>query len=307
MAIIKGMNKQSAAVLMVMGSALSLQFGAAIGTQLFPLNGPWAVTSLRLFIAGLIMCLVIRPRLRSWTKKQWIAVLLLGLSLGGMNSLFYASIELIPLGTAVTIEFLGPLIFSAVLARTLKNGLCVALAFLGMALLGIDSLSGETLDPLGVIFAAVAGIFWVCYILASKKIGQLIPGTSGLAVALIIGAVAVFPLGATHMGPIFQTPTLLILALGTALLGSLIPYSLELSALRRLPAPIFSILLSLEPAFAAAVGWILLDQTPTAFKWAAIILVIAASIGVTWEPKKMLVDAPLHSKCNAKRRVHTPS
>lgn len=292
---------------MVMGSALSLQLGAAIGMQLFPYIGPWAVTSLRLLIAGLLMCLIIRPRVRFWTKKQWIAVGLLGLSLGGMNSLFYASIELIPIGTAVTIEFLGPLIFSAALARTLKNGVCVAIAFLGMALLGIDSFNGEALDLLGVIFAAVAGIFWVCYILASKKIGQLIPGTSGLAVALIIGAAAVFPLGATHMAPIVETPTLLILALGTALLGSLIPYSLELSALRQLPAPIFSILLSLEPAFAAAIGWIMLNQIPTMLKWAAIILVIAASIGVTWEPKKMLLDAPLRAKTRAKRRVHAPN
>ncbi|WP_080793559.1 EamA family transporter [Corynebacterium pacaense] len=273
------MNKS--AVLLVLGSCLSLQFGAAVATQIFPHAGPWAVTALRLLIAGAVLAAVARPAVRSWSGRQWTAVTAFGISLAGMNSFFYASIELIPLGTAVTLEFLGPLLLSALLSRSLRDGLAVGLAVIGMGLIGVDSLTGNPLDPRGVIFALIAGAFWMAYILASKRAGQLVPGQGGLAMAFVIGALLVIPFAGDGIGVIATDSHLLLLAVATALLGSVIPYSLELAALRRLPAGVFGILLSLEPVFAASIGWVFLHQDPSALKWLAMALVVAASVVIT--------------------------
>lgn len=304
LSMMETMNKS--AVLLVLGSCLSLQFGAAVATQIFPAAGPWAVTALRLLIAGGILILVSRPALRSWTRTQWSAVTLFGISLAGMNSFFYASIELIPLGTAVTLEFLGPLLLSAVLSRSLRDALAVSLALIGMALIGLDSLTGTPLDSRGVIFALVAGGFWMAYILASKRAGHVVSGQSGLAVAFIIGAILVIPFAGAGIGVTITDSHLLLLALATALLGSVIPYSFELVALRRLPAGVFGVLLSLEPVFAASIGWVFLHQSPSPLKWLAIALVVSASVVITLPARKANAErAALPSESSSDPYIHT--
>lgn len=270
-----------AGVGLVIGSCISLQFGAAVAVQLFPHLGAWGVTTLRLGMAAVILLAVVRPPVRTWTRKQWTAIALFGAALGCMNGFFYASLERIPLGAAVSIEFLGPLVLAAVMARRLLDGLWVAVALGGMALLGLDSALGTALDPVGVVLALLAGVFWAGYVLTSARVGQLVPGAGGLAAALVVATLVVAPLGAPGAIGAFGDPVLVGLALVTALLASVVPYTLELSALRRLPAPVFSILLSLEPAFAALFGWILLGQESGMLRNLAIVLVILASAGVT--------------------------
>lgn len=282
---------------MVMGSCLSLQFGAALASHLFPVAGAWGVTSVRLAAAALILLLAVRPTVRQWSARTWRWVVVFGLALGSMNGFFYAAVERLPLGIAVTIEFLGPLGLSAMLSRRARDLVWVVMAFAGVALLGLDSFRGATeLDPLGVLFALVAATFWAIYILLAARVGTLAPGQGPLAVAMAVGAVAMLPLGVTGAARLFDSGWLVLLAIGTGLLGSVVPYSLEFAALRRLPQRVFSILLSLEPAFAAIVGALLLGQWLGPGSWLAVVLVSAASIGVAAfadrERRRELPDGP---------------
>ncbi|WP_060922821.1 MULTISPECIES: EamA family transporter [Microbacterium] len=269
-------------VALVIGSCLSLPFGAAVAAQLFPVLGPWGVTSLRVAIAALLLVVIVRPRPRAWTRSQWLAAVLFGVSLAAMNGFFYAAIDRIPLGPAVAIEFLGPLVLAAVLTRRLADAVWVGVALLGMALLGVDGLVGaEPLDPLGVVFILVAAGFWVMYIRMSARVGALIPGSSGLAMGLVVAAVLLIPVGVPAAATVALDPQLLLLAAVTAVLSSVIPYSFELAALRRLPQRVFGVLLSLEPAFATLAGWLILGQDATPLRLLAVALVIAASVGTT--------------------------
>lgn len=231
-----------------------------------------------------------------WNKEQWVPVTMFGLSLGLMNGFFYAAIARIPLGIAVTIEFLGPLLLSAALSRKLTDFLWVALACSGLVLLGVDSYraadGSASLDPLGIVFALIAGAFWVGYILLSKRVGAAMPGTAGLTVALFVGAAALAPLGALHVGGILTSPALIGLAFATAFLASVLPYTLELAALRQLPPAIFGILLSLEPVFAALAGWLLLGQQLGLIPLVAIAFVVSASIGTTVSNRPRPLGSP---------------
>ncbi|WP_223622291.1 DMT family transporter [Microbacterium sp. EST19A] len=269
-------------VALVVGSCLSLPFGAAVAAQLFPVLGPWGVTSLRVAIAALLLVVIVRPRPGRWTRKQWLAATLFGVSLAAMNGFFYAAIDRIPLGPAVAIEFLGPLVLAAILTRKLADAAWVGVALLGMALLGIDGLIGaEPLDPLGVLFILIAAGFWIMYIRMSARVGALIPGSSGLAMGLVVAAVLLLPVGVPTVSVVAGDMQLLLLAAITAVLSSVIPYSFELAALRRLPQRVFGVLLSLEPAFATLAGWLILGQDATVLRMLAVVLVIAASVGTT--------------------------
>jgi inner membrane transporter RhtA len=268
------------AVLLVLGSCVSLQFGAAFAAQLFPTLGSWGTTALRLGIAALVLLAIARPAVRAWNWDQWRATVALGLSLAGMNGFFYAAIDRIPLGTAVAIEFLGPLTLAALLTRKGRDLVWVGLALSGMALLGLESvLTPNALDPLGAFFALIAAVFWALYIQTGARVGILVPGTGGLAVALLVATLAVAPLGAPGAVAVVDAPHLILIAFGTALLASVIPYTLELAALRRVPRNVFGILLSLEPVAAAAIGWLLLHQSAGPVRIGAIALVVAASVG----------------------------
>ena len=269
-------------VLMILASCMSLQFGAALAVQLFPEIGSWGTTSLRLGIAAVVLLVLTRPKPHRFTGRQWIAVAVFGVVIGAMNGSFYASIERIPLGTAVAIEFLGPLTVAAVLSTRRSDLLWVVLALAGVGLFGLESLTGAAqLDVLGVLLALVAAVFWGLYVLSSARVGQLVPGQDGLAVAMAIGALTVLPLGAPGAVAGLMDLRLLALAAGTAVLASVLPYTLELSALRRLPRHVFGILLSLEPAIALLAGVLLLSQGISVLKATAAALVMVASIGVT--------------------------
>lgn len=269
-------------VALVVCSCLSLPFGAAVAAQLFPVLGPWGVTSLRVAIAALLLVVIVRPRPVRWTRVQWLAAVLFGVSLAAMNGFFYAAIDRIPLGPAVAIEFLGPLVLAAALTRRLADAAWVGVALLGMVLLGVDGLIGaEPLDPLGVVFILIAAAFWAMYIRMSARVGAVIPGTSGLAVGLVVAAVLLIPVGVPAAVTVSGDMQLLLLAAVTAVLSSVIPYSFELAALRRLPQRVFGVLLSLEPAFATLAGWLILGQSATPLRMLAIALVVAASVGTT--------------------------
>lgn len=267
-------------IALVVASCLSLPFGAAVAVQLFPALGPWGVTSLRIAIAALLIVVIVRPRPRGWTRAQWAAAVMFGVALAAMNGFFYAAIDRIPLGPAVAIEFLGPLVLAAVLTRRLSDAAWVAVALAGMALLGLDGLiGGEPLDPVGVAFILVAAAFWALYIRMSAKVGALIPGRDGLAVGLVVATILLLPVGVPASVTVAGDAQLLLLATITAVLSSVIPYSFELAALRRLPQRVFGVLLSLEPGFAALAGWLLLGQHPSALKLVAIAMVVMASAG----------------------------
>lgn len=269
-------------VLMILASCTSLQFGSALAAGLFPIIGSWGTTSLRLGLAALVLCIAVRPGPWRLRAAQWRSVLLFGLTIGTMNGFFYAAVARLPLGTAVTIEFLGPLAVAAILSTRRTDLLWVALALLGISLFGIESIRGDAeLSLVGVLFALVAALFWGLYVITSAEVGRVVPGQDGLALALGVGALAILPIGWRGAAEGIMHPGLLLAALGTAVLASVLPYTLELSALRRLPRHVFGILLSLEPVIALIAGVVLLGQHASGLRIAASIVVVAASAGVT--------------------------
>ena len=277
---------------MVLGSCTSLQVGAACAAQLFPRTGSTGATLLRLALAAVLLLLVVRPAVHRWSRRQWTVVVVFGLSLAGMNGLFYASIDRIPLGTAVTVEFLGPLTLAAVLSRRVRDLGWVALAAAGVLLLGVADGTGAGWDWVGVGAALGAGAFWALYIVASARVGAAVPGSGGLAVAMGVGALVLLPAGLGGAVHAFGDPGLLAFALGTGLLASVVPYSLELAALRRLPPAVFGVLLSLEPAVAAVVGLLLLDQALGVVAAVAVGVVVLASVGSTVSAPRPAETAP---------------
>src|SRR4051812_31007793 len=202
------------AVAMVLGSCASLQVGAALAAHLFASTGSTGATLLRLGLAAVVLVLVVRPRVVLWDRRQWRAVAVLGVSMAGMNGFFYASIERIPLGAAVTIEFLGPLALAAVLSHRARDLVWVGLAGGGVVLLWATSagVDGGGLDPVGVGLVLVAAVFWAGYIVASARVGAAVPGHGGLAAAVAIGALVLLPAGAGGAAAAFSRPELLLLA-----------------------------------------------------------------------------------------------
>lgn len=267
-------------ILLVFGSCVSLQFGAALAMSLFPLVGPWTTTLCRLFLSGLLLTLVMHPQAHQWSRSQWVSVAFFGLSLGIMNAFFYVAISHIPLGTAVTIEFIGPLVLSAVLSHSIRDVLWVGLAMVGVGLFGVERLFGlSSLRPIGVVCALGAGLFWALYILAADNAGKKVTGTGVIAIVLLIGSLPSTPLGMANLFMVATDAHLLLLAIGTAILASLVPYTLEFLALRRLPPGTFGILLCMEPAVAATAGWLLLNQHMGVLGMIAVCLVISACVG----------------------------
>lgn len=265
------------AVGFVLVGLLCQEIGASIAVLVFPQVGPAGMVSLRLVFSAAILLAVARPRLRGIPARTWRVLVLFGLTLGAMNLLFYESIARIHLGAAVTIEVLGPLVLSVIIARRASAWLWAGLAFVGVALLGQGGF--DDLDLGGVLFAAGAGITWAFYILASRKTGEVIEGLGGLAIAMSIGAIVVLPFGIGQAGVALLDPAVLALGAAVALLSSAIPYALELIALRRISAPTFGVLMSSSPAIATAAGFVILQQHIGLLEAIGIVLVIAASIG----------------------------
>ena len=265
--------------LLVLGAIASVQTGAALARTLFDDLGAAGVTLLRLGLSAALLLVVLRPRVRSWTARQWQAAALLGAAMAGMNLVFYLALRTVPLGVAVTVEFVGPLLLALAQTRRLVDLLWALLAASGVVLLGVDSTSGIPLSGLGL--ALLAGLFWAGYILASARVGQELPGLDGLAVALAVAAVLVLPVGVSGASAVLERPSLLLAAFGVALLSSVLSYGLELVALRRMPTRVFGILMSLEPAAAALAGLLVLSQALGRREVVALLLVSAASAGVT--------------------------
>lgn len=267
-------------VALVVTAGVSVQFGAALAVMIMPRAGAAGVVTLRLAAAALVLLLVCRPKVRGYSRSDWTTVLWFGVTMAGMNGLFYQSIDRIPLGPAVTLEVLGPLVLSVVVSRRLVNLLWAGLALAGVVLLSTHGGGGfGGLDPLGAAFALGAGGMWAAYIVFSARTGRRFPQADGLALAMAVAAVLSLPLGVIEAGSALLLPSTLALGLGVAVLSSVLPYTLELLALRRLPAPTFAILMSLEPAIAATAGFLVLNQAMSALDAAAIALVIAASMG----------------------------
>jgi len=259
---------------MVLGAIVSVQVGAAFAKGLFEVAGPAGVVWLRLGVAAVVLVAVARPSLRMLRGPGGRSVLAFGIALAAMNWSFYEALARIPLGVAVTFEFIGPLGVAVATSRRRSDLAVVAIAAAGIALL---TRSGEAaLDPAGVGLALLAGAFWAAYILLSASVGEELPGAAGLAVALVVGTVVVSPAGIIALwGAI--TPGLLAAGAAVAMLSSAIPYSLELEALRRVPTSVFGVLMSLEPAAAAIAGWVVLGEELVARQWVAVLLVVTAS------------------------------
>ncbi|MET9701226.1 EamA family transporter [Streptomyces sp. NPDC006529] len=268
-------------VALVVSAGLSVQFGAALAVMIMPRAGAAGVVTLRLAAAAIVLLLVCRPKVRGYTRSDWNTVIAFGITMAGMNGLFYQAVDRIPLGPAVTLEVLGPLALSVVVSRRLVN-----LLWAGLALAGIVLLSGHgggggfgSLDLAGAAFALGAGAMWAAYIVFSARTGRRFPQADGLALAMAVAAVLSLPLGIIEAGPALLVPSTLALGVGVALMSSVLPYTLEMLALRRLPAPTFAILMSLEPAIAATAGFLVLHQALSGLDALAIALVIAASMG----------------------------
>jgi inner membrane transporter RhtA len=263
----------------VLVAIASVQLGSAVARTAFDVTGANGMTLLRLAISGLLLMLVLRPRVRQWSRQQLGAAALLGLTMGAMNLSFYLSIRTVPLGVAVTVEFIGPLLVALVQTRRARDLLWVALAGLGVALLGLDG--GADVPLGGLALALLAGLFWGGYILASARVGRLVEGVDGLAVALVVAAVLVLPFGVPGAAQALTEPSVLAAGVAVALLSSVIPYGLELTALRRIPTRVFGVLMSLEPAAAALAGLVVLDQRLGPRELVALVMVSLASLGVT--------------------------
>ncbi|WP_030673102.1 EamA family transporter [Streptomyces cellulosae] len=262
---------------LVLAGGISVQFGGALAVTLMPRAGALGVVSLRLLAAAVVLLVVCRPRLRGHSRTDWGTVVAFGLTMAAMNGLFYQAVGRIPLGPAVTLEVLGPLALSVLASRRAINVLWASLALAGVFLLGGGGFS--SLDPAGVAFALGAGAMWATYIVFSARTGRRFPQADGLALAMAVAALVFLPLGIAGSGTRLLDPTVIALGSAVALLSSVLPYTLELLALRSLPASAFAVLMSLEPALAATAGFLILDQTLTATEAVAIALVIAASMG----------------------------
>ncbi|WP_405931962.1 EamA family transporter [Streptomyces sp. NBC_00827] len=262
---------------LVLAGGISVQFGGALAVTLMPRVGALGVVALRLAVAAIVLLAVCRPKVRGYSRADWGTIVVFGITMAAMNGLFYQSVDRIPLGTAVTLEVLGPLALSVLASRRAVNLVWAGLALGGVFLLGGGGFS--SLDPLGVAFALSAGAMWATYIVFSARTGRRFPQADGLALAMVVAAVVFLPLGIVESGSKLLVPTTIALGAAVAVLSSVLPYTLELLALRRLPASTFAILMSLEPAIAATAGFLVLNQALSLTEASAIALVIAASMG----------------------------
>jgi inner membrane transporter RhtA len=266
------------APLLVLAAIVSVQFGGALAATLIPRVGAAGSVALRLVLAAAVLLAVARPRLRGRSRADWLTVCAFALVLGLMNLAFYSSLARLPLGVAVTIEFVGPLVLATVLSRRLRDLVAVAGAAVGVVLIsGALTVPWDELEVPGILLALTAGACWAAYILLCARTGTRFAQLDGLAIAMAIAALVVAPLGLATAGSALLTWDALWRGAGIALLSSVLPYSLELIALRRLSAQVFGVLLSLEPAVAALAGLVVLGQRLTRAQLVGLACVMAAS------------------------------
>lgn len=262
----------------MLAGIVSVQLGAAFAKDVFDQVSPTGMVWLRMATAALVLGLVARPALRGRSRSDWYVAVAFGVNLGFMNWAIYQAFSRIPIGIAVTIEFIGPLTLAVALSRRARDLVWVLLAASGVVLLGAQP-GDVTLA--GVMFALLAAASWAAYILLSARTGTRWPGLDGLAVAGIVAAVLLAPFALVGSGSDLLDPRIIALGAVVGLLSSVLPYSFELIALRTIKPAVFSILMSLEPAAAAVTAMLVLGEFLTAWQWVALVCVVVASVGAT--------------------------
>jgi inner membrane transporter RhtA len=268
----------------VLLAIVSVQCGAAIAKTLFPALGAAATASIRIGVSALILLLAYRPNLKMITPAQWKIVIPYGLSLGAMNLVFYYAIERIPIGLAVTLEFIGPLLVAIFGSKRLVDYCWVLLAALGIIL--IAPWNNTKVDSFGVLFALAAGGFWAAYIILGGKISKIMDDGKAVSTGMLFAGILILPFGFFSSGFSNLTPTFLGMGIALALLSSAIPFTLEMKALGQLPSRTFSILMSLEPAAASICAFIFLQEKLSLYEILAVVCVVIASAGSTLTAKK---------------------
>ncbi|MCU1407434.1 MAG: EamA family transporter [Glaciihabitans sp.] len=258
----------------LLGSALSSQLGAAVGSLAFPVIGPVGVVAVRQFVAAIVLIPIARPRIHTYWWGQWWPILLLALIFGIMNLSLYSAIERIGLGLAVTLEFLGPLSIALLVSRSRYGALCALVAAVGVV--AITNPEAST-DFLGVGLGLLAALCWACYILLNRTVGRRIAGAGGSATAAGVSAVVFIPIAIANFGAHQPTVTVLLFAVVAGVFSSAVPYIADLSALRRVPAQLFGILMSVNPIFAAIVGAVFLAQSLEVIEWVGVLLIVGAN------------------------------
>jgi inner membrane transporter RhtA len=265
--------------LAVLGSVTALGVGTSWAKQaLFPVVGAQGTTAVRVGLSALLMLMLWRPWRWRLSRADAQAVVLYGAALGAMNLMFYLSLQTLPFGLAVAIEFAGPLAVAIWSSRRAVDFVWVALAIAGLALLLPLGLSGSTLDPLGVLYSVGAAVFWALYIVFGKRAGHLHAGQS-VSLGLLVAALVVVPVGVAHAGAALLSPSVLLVGVAVAAISSALPISLEMMALKRLPKEAFGIMISMEPAVAALLALALLGERLDTVQWLAIGCIVAASMG----------------------------
>ncbi|MFH7019160.1 EamA family transporter [Flavobacterium sp. FlaQc-47] len=268
----------------VLLAIISVQCGAAIAKSLFPTIGAAGTASIRIGVSAIILLIAYRPNLKAITREQWKIVVPYGLSLGAMNLIFYLAIERIPIGLAVTLEFIGPLLVAIVGSKRLIDYCWVLLAAIGIAL--IAPWTNNRVDIIGVAFALLAGALWAAYIILGGKISKIMNGGEAVSTGMLFAALLILPFGFYENGLANLTPKLFGMGIALALLSSAIPFTLEMKALGQLPPRTFSILMSLEPAAASICAFIFLQEHLSFYEILAVVCVVIASAGSTLTAKK---------------------
>ncbi|OXA81710.1 inner membrane transporter RhtA [Flavobacterium aquidurense] len=268
----------------VLLAIISVQCGAAIAKTLFPAIGAAGTASIRIGISALILLLAYRPNLKAITREQWKIVVPYGLSLGAMNLIFYFAIERIPIGLAVTLEFIGPLLVAIIGSKRVIDYCWVLLAAMGIVL--IAPWSNDKVDLLGVLFALLAGALWAAYIVLGGKISKIMNSGQAVSTGMLFAAILILPFGLFENGLANLTTKFFGMGVALALLSSAIPFTLEMKALGQLPPRTFSILMSLEPAAAAICAFIFLQEKLSFYEVLAVVCVVVASAGSTLTAKR---------------------
>ena len=277
--------------LAVLGSVTALGVGTSWAKQaLFPVVGAQGTTAVRVGLSALLMLMLWRPWRWRLSRADAQAVVLYGAALGAMNLMFYLSLQTLPFGLAVAIEFAGPLAVAIWSSRRAVDFVWVALAIVGLALLLPVGLSGSALDPLGVLYAVGAAVFWALYIVFGKRAGHLHAGQS-VSLGLLVAALVVVPVGVAHAGAALLSPSVLLVGVAVAAISSALPISLEMMALKRLPKEAFGIMISMEPAVAALLALVLLGERLDTVQWLAIGCIVAASMGSALTARRPLAIA----------------
>lgn len=274
------MSRTASSILLLLVAMTSIQFGASFAKQIFDVAHPAGITMLRTSLAALFLLALWRPWRATWDRSAWLHVLPYGASLGIMNLMFYMSLQRIPLGIAVAVEFTGPLGLALLSSRRKQDLLWVALAALGIIL--ISPITGhDALDPIGLLLALGAGFCWALYIIFGQRMGRRIPAGTATALGMLVAALVTIPVGAFYVNEEFFQARVWWMGLMVAILSSALPYSLEMTALKHLPTKTFGILMSLEPALAALMGLLFLHETLNLQQGLAMGCIMTASAGCT--------------------------